>query len=162
MVQQDNPMSILLDQLKQKNPEKFQLINQIMQQQQLANSNEASKPKAAPTTKAMGQMKRLISINRQLKEKIQKLAKEKENLLQYLDFFVEINNEFSKAVGACPCFGLDDSCDCKKSGTLHNNRRQNIGGPGTHPVNLELFKTYVAPCLSNELLAAITKRTPVR
>ena len=126
-----DPVAAMINQMASKNP-KAQMIAHLMAQQasQGDNGNGSSE-----NEKTKGQTKKLLNINLELKKKIQKLIKEKKQILRYLDFFIDVNAAFSSAVGACECWGGDP--DCEKCGGK--------GVPGYFELDQEQFDYYVRP-----------------
>lgn len=119
----------LIAQQVETNP-KLRLIYEMMQQSQ-------NKTKPETRSKAQGQLKKLLFINEKLTKRVKILRRHQKQILKYLNFFIDVNTVFSSAVGACECWGEDDSC-------------QHCGGkgkPGHFQVDENAFREYVMPCM---------------
>ncbi|MCG8322632.1 MAG: hypothetical protein MI921_24240 [Cytophagales bacterium] len=128
-----DPIAAMINQMAGKNP-KAQMIAQLMAQQARQGTGD---PGSIQNDKTKGQTKKLLNINLELKKKIQKLIKEKKQILNYLDFFIDVNAAFSGAVGACECWGGDPDCE-KCNGK---------GEPGYFELDQEQFDYYIKPSL---------------
>ena len=126
-----NPIDIesLVAQQTQSNP-KLKLLYDMMQKSQ-------NQGKLQHTSKAKGQLKKLVMINKTLTKRNRILKHQQKKILKYLNFFIDVNTVFSSAVGACECWGEDNSCQ-------HCNGQ---GNPGHFEVNEDAFQTYVLPCM---------------
>lgn len=118
-----------MDQLGNSNP-KMQMLAQLMNQQNQQQDQ-------AGNDKLRGQLKKMIQLNQELKKKLTHLKKQRRQLLEYFDFFLNVNSVFAGAVGACECWGEDPECE----------KCQGRGEPGFFPVDQEAFDYYIKPCL---------------
>ena len=126
-------MAALMEQMGGNNS-KMELLTKILAQQ---NSREQNTPEKTGDSKFKGQMKKLMAINKDLKDKVVQLKKHKAQLLQYLDYFIEVNACFAGAVGACECWG--DDPDCEKC--------RGQGKPGSFAIQEQAFQYYIDPVL---------------
>ena len=109
---------------------KMQMLAQLM-----ANSQ---KPDDTAKSNKIAKLKNKVRI---LFNRVKKLEHQKNHLLKYIDFFLDVNASFSSAVGACECWGEDPECE-KCSGE---------GVPGHFEVNQEAFNTYIKPSLGEKI-----------
>lgn len=132
---QAQAMAQLMQQMKG-GSSKQQLLAQMMIQQQ-----QAAAPSVAPSEggKLRHQLKKLSYQNQQLKQRLSRAGKDRRELLEYLDYLLDLNRNFSSAVGACECWGEDDGCEAC----------QGQGGPGWQPKEEETFALMIAPALDS-------------
>ena len=138
MTDTPNPaMAQLLSQMGGSSSKKQLLAQMLMQQQQ---SNPGPETAVGNQDKLKGQLKRLSQQNQQLNQRLSRAGRERREMLEYLDYLLDLNQGFSAAVGACECWGEDESCE-----TCHGD-----GTPGWQPRQEEAFAVMVAPALSTK------------
>ena len=99
----DQLLAALTEKLGTDNP-KMQLLSQLLAQQQLSENENGNDKRA-------GQVKKLAQSVQELKKQVAALKKQRSKLVEYLDFFINVNAIFASAVGACECWGGDDGCE---------------------------------------------------
>jgi len=129
---------MLFQKMAADNP-KMQLVAQLMQQQQ-QQAQQSESSNSAKQDNQKGKVQKLLAINQNLKKQIQKLKKQKEKYLSYLDYFFEVNSVFASAVGACECWGEDEECE----------KCNGAGKPGFYKVNQDAFEVFVLPCIEKQ------------
>lgn len=135
----DNLMAALMEQMGGNNNSKMEMLAKILAQQNNQPQNTAQ-PQPANGDKYKGQARKLMALNKELKDKLLLLKKQKEQLLQYLDYFIEVNAVFSSAVGACECWGDDPQCE----------KCRGQGKPGAFAIQQEAFQYYIRPALKQQ------------
>ncbi len=128
----ENLMAQFMEQMASSNP-KMKMLSEMMKQQQTPNPVAKSKIAKHSDSK----MKKLLHINKELKEQLSKSRKQNKHLMDYLDFFIDVNSLFSSSVGACECWGDDHECE----------RCSGKGVPGTFEINNEAFSKYILPAI---------------
>ena len=126
-----SPFDYFMAQHAEANP-KLKMLYEMMQQN-MRNSD----PPAPANSKIQGQLQKLLQINKCLNNRNKQLKRQQRHLLKYLNFLVDVNTSVSSAVGACECWGEDNTCK-----NCHGK-----GRPGYFEVNPGAFRDYVMPCL---------------
>jgi len=124
-----------LDQFDNGDPQMRQLL-EMQFRNNLNKNNEPSKEEVLRRFRI--QNKKLLEQIAALKESLKASREEQQTMVNYLDYFLKLNNALAGALGSCDnCWGEDASCE-KCGGD---------GSPGWTTVNRRLFNIYVQPCL---------------
>jgi len=126
---ENDPYSLLKDQLLKTRPEMAPVIKLIEEQ------NQSGKEKSTKENELLSDNQNLVKAAKKSKVINQKLLKVIQELKEEIEYQDNIMEQLADTLGACPiCFGYDSDCEeCKGDGK-----------PGTYSINYNKFKKLIS------------------